>query len=257
MARATIVVYHAVGNCPRHEDQHDLFVTPQAFRRQMAYLAERRKVVPLDAVVEGSARGRRPAVAIAFDDGYRSVVTTAAPILREHGFPATVFVPTAFLGGVSEWLPPSRCPLDIMTPEELLEAERAGVAVESHGHAHMDYARADPAEIEVDLAVSVERLTAAVGRPPRYLAYPFGNHGADAARLAGDAGFAAAFSIDRPDAGRFAWERVPITPFDGLFLFALKTSGRYLAWRHSRLGAAGYSLAKPLLTRAGARSAER
>ena len=36
---------------------------------------------------------------ITIDDGYESTYRHAFPILKRHGFPATVFVYTDFLGG--------------------------------------------------------------------------------------------------------------------------------------------------------------
>jgi peptidoglycan/xylan/chitin deacetylase (PgdA/CDA1 family) len=166
-------------------------------------------------------------------------------VLGRLGLPATVFVPTAYLGGRAEWLPPSRCPLEIMSPEELREAEQSGIAVESHGHEHIAFSRASRAEAAADLRASIERLSEVLGRDPRYLAYPFGPSSEEARQAAEDSGFEAAFSIDELGAGRFAHERVQITPLDNSVTFAVKTSGRYLAWRRSRLGA----LAAPLLRR--------
>ena len=40
-------------------------------------------------------------LAVTFDDGYRSVLTHARPILERLGLPATVFVPTDFVGATS------------------------------------------------------------------------------------------------------------------------------------------------------------
>jgi peptidoglycan/xylan/chitin deacetylase (PgdA/CDA1 family) len=49
---------------------------------------------------------RRRFVALTFDGGYKDVARAAYPILRHHGVPFTVYVPTAFPDGVGEawWL---------------------------------------------------------------------------------------------------------------------------------------------------------
>jgi peptidoglycan/xylan/chitin deacetylase (PgdA/CDA1 family) len=243
----TVLAYHAVGDCPRAADPYDLFVTKETFAWQMEYLARKRAVLPLSAVVSGERSDRRPTVAITFDDAYVNVLECAGPILQEYGFSATVFAPTAWLGKPNGWIPPSTCGLEIMSPAELSEAQAAGIEVESHGHAHINMERATRAAVAEDLRRSVERLTDILGRRPRYLAYPFTTASTVAREAVAAAGFEAAFSINRPAEGRFARARVPITPLDGRLAFAFKTSGRYFPIRHSRIPSSGYALLKPLI----------
>ena len=59
-------------------------VTPRNLGRQLDWLNTHFKIVPLDAMFDGSSpRGR---VAITFDDGYKSVFTEAAPLLFDEEF---------------------------------------------------------------------------------------------------------------------------------------------------------------------------
>ena len=51
----------------------------------------------LTPAAQSSTRNSRH-VALTFDDGFRDFATRALPVLREHGFRATVFLPTAFIG---------------------------------------------------------------------------------------------------------------------------------------------------------------
>lgn len=70
-----------------------------AFRWQMQLLAECFNVLPLHEVVTRLAAGTLPAraVAITFDDGYRSIHDLALPVLQEFHLPATVFVTTGHM----------------------------------------------------------------------------------------------------------------------------------------------------------------
>jgi peptidoglycan/xylan/chitin deacetylase (PgdA/CDA1 family) len=167
-------------------------------------------------------------------------------VLREHGFPATIFVPTKWIGAGDAWGDASD---ELMTVEEIGELARAGFAVESHGHAHIDYARADAGTVEADVRSSVERLTDLLGRPPRYLAYPYGRATAAAAEEAARLGLRAAFGLDGPRGpyGDFALPRVPVVPADVRPLFALKTAGRYAAWRHSAPVRRVYEVVRPVV----------
>jgi len=248
--RHTIIAYHAIGVCPPDEDPHELFVSVDDFAAQMDFLARRRNVVPLARIVDGQIRGSGPVVAITFDDAYRSVLEVAAPILARHGFPSTVFVPTRWIGLQNGWIDPPSRPLDIMSSDELIGAERSGIQVQSHGSEHVRYWEIDPSEIEADVRSSVERLTEILGRPPRYLAYPFGPTSIQASRVVERCGLEAAFTLEQPPAGRFAMERVWIRPRHGLGVFALKTSGRWSAsWRWSKAGRAGAAVLRPLVGR--------
>jgi peptidoglycan/xylan/chitin deacetylase (PgdA/CDA1 family) len=76
-----------------------------AFRWQMKVLADCFNVLPLDEALDALAQDRMPprAVCITFDDGYRSTHDLALPVLREFGFPVTVFVTTGYLGSGSMW----------------------------------------------------------------------------------------------------------------------------------------------------------
>jgi peptidoglycan/xylan/chitin deacetylase (PgdA/CDA1 family) len=228
-ARTAVLTYHAIGTPPRPE-LAPLFVSPEAFAAQLAHLAARRRVVPLDRIVRGEVGPGPPAVAITFDDGYRSVLTGAAPLLARHRFPATVFVATAWIGRHNGWDAGAEA-LELMDADELRDAERRGLAIESHGHAHVDLA--DPHVAREDLAASREAIRAICGREARYLAYPWGSSSTATRHAAEEAGFEAAFSIDRPDEGPFARERIGVTWYDRRPVYAVKSSGRYLGLRSS------------------------
>jgi peptidoglycan/xylan/chitin deacetylase (PgdA/CDA1 family) len=73
--------------------------TPAQFRRHLELLA--RRCVPIGVDEMCAALDGEPlppnAVMITFDDGYRSNLEVALPILRELGFPAVFFVTTRFI----------------------------------------------------------------------------------------------------------------------------------------------------------------
>lgn len=240
--RTTVLAYHGVGVTGPGSDPHNLFVHPERFRAQMRHLARRRRVVPLDDIVTGAAPAG--SVALTFDDGYRHLLQAALPVLEELDLPSTVFVPTAYLGRRNGWDAPSDNDLAIMDGDELREAERRGMRVESHGHAHLDCRTTCAQDVGDDLSRSVDHLQAELGRRPTLLAWPYRDGSPEARAEAQRLGFRAAFSIDLPHAGRFSWGRVQITPRDGASIFALKTSGRYLALRHSPVMDRTYQLTK-------------
>ena len=117
--RAVVLVYHRVGE--RRLDPWRLTVEPEIFGGQMEALARNWFPLSLAELVEGFARRHLPerAVAVTFDDSYADNLEIAAPILVEHGIPATLFVATDLVdaGGPPWWdqlasllLEPSRLP---------------------------------------------------------------------------------------------------------------------------------------------------
>jgi len=96
--KATLLNYH------RFQPER----APQ-FRRQCEYLRRRHRVISLGDLNRALRNGDAPppyAVVLTVDDGHRDFYTCAFPILREYGFAATMYVPTAFLDRVEghEWL---------------------------------------------------------------------------------------------------------------------------------------------------------
>ena len=89
-AENRILTYHSVG-----ERDHEMNVTPKAFREQMTWLADHFSVVSVEEALSGDGQ-----IALTFDDGYHNNVVNAAPVLKELGLPATFFVVTGHMGGL-------------------------------------------------------------------------------------------------------------------------------------------------------------
>jgi peptidoglycan/xylan/chitin deacetylase (PgdA/CDA1 family) len=84
-------------------------ITPKFLDRTVRALKRwKYDIVTMDEVCRRAVilAERRRFIAITFDGGYKDVARAAYPILRHHGVPFTVYVPTAFPDGVGEawWL---------------------------------------------------------------------------------------------------------------------------------------------------------
>jgi peptidoglycan/xylan/chitin deacetylase (PgdA/CDA1 family) len=81
-------------------DPWNLCVSPQNFAGHMQALSEMADVLPLQDLPANLRSGRRSraVAAVTFDDAYLDNLTTAKPVLDALNIPATVFVPTGWIG---------------------------------------------------------------------------------------------------------------------------------------------------------------
>lgn len=98
----TVLTYHHIEQ-PSPDYRFDPEVadaTTERFDSQMAWIAANFSVVRLTDLAR-AARGELAlpanALLITFDDGYKSCLTRALPVLARHQLPATFFVPTGYI----------------------------------------------------------------------------------------------------------------------------------------------------------------
>jgi peptidoglycan/xylan/chitin deacetylase (PgdA/CDA1 family) len=226
--RAVILGYHGVAKCARKDDPFLLSIAPEKFRQQLEMmLAAGFQFVTVAELVRAAGGGTPPAglAALSFDDGMRSTLTTALPIVRELGIRASVYVSTDWLGGSNPWI--SGPYAAILNPDELPELAAAGWELGAHTVTHPDMATLDydgcMREIEGSLA-ALERI---LGAPVETFAYPFGSYGPAAVAAARDAGLLAAVTT-----GSGSWEpyeltRAMIGAADPFPVVLLKITDRY------------------------------
>jgi peptidoglycan/xylan/chitin deacetylase (PgdA/CDA1 family) len=167
-----ILCYHRFG-----VKSSKLTVTPAAFAAQMAYLARNGyHVLPmarLDDFLAGRTAVPKKTVIITIDDGYRSTFEVAFPILKQHGFPATVFLYSDFVGAG-----------DALNWAQMKEMTASGlIDIQPHSKTHANLTLRLPdetdaryrdrvrREVETPASLIKERLAL----PSGTFAYPYGD----------------------------------------------------------------------------------
>lgn len=117
------------------------------------------------------------AAALTFDDGFANFATHAWPLLREHGWPVTLYVAPAWVGRTNTWSGggPAGIPeLPLLGWEELGRMAEEGLELGAHSDTHPDLRSIPDARIEDEVAGSAEQIAARTGSRPDSFAYPFG-----------------------------------------------------------------------------------
>jgi peptidoglycan/xylan/chitin deacetylase (PgdA/CDA1 family) len=147
---------------------------------------------------EGAAGGavtEGPAVAISIDDGLADAATGAAPVLAAHRAPATLFVPTAYVGRRAAWMSGTDADRPMLSWGAVRELAGAGMEIGSHGHLHLAADINEPELVREDAIRSRAELEEHLGRAVSSYAYPFGYCSRDAANAVSEAGFSQACAV--------------------------------------------------------------
>lgn len=193
-APAMVLFYHRVA-----EDRANSWTCGfDMFARQMRWLKARFEMVSLAEVQARLRAGKnfRPCVGITFDDGYAENCDRALPLLVRENIPCTYFVTVR---NVLEGVPFSH---DVAckhaappnTLAQLREMAAAGIEIGAHTRVHANLgAVCDADRLHDEIVVARDDLAAALGRPVRYFAFPYGLHANLSSRafeIAREAGYA-------------------------------------------------------------------
>jgi peptidoglycan/xylan/chitin deacetylase (PgdA/CDA1 family) len=199
-----VICYHAVSARWRSP----LAVSPDALRRQL----ERVLDLGYEATTFTRAVLDPPAartVAVTFDDGFRSVRDLALPVLESLGVPATMFVPTAFVGRSEPLAWPGLAQatrdgdpgeLRGLAWDDVADLAARGWEIGSHTRTHPRLPDLDDRALTAELRASRHECATALGRRCDAVAYPYGALDARVVAAAAAAGYRAGAS---PSGSRF------------------------------------------------------
>jgi peptidoglycan/xylan/chitin deacetylase (PgdA/CDA1 family) len=244
--RLPVLLYHSV--CPNHAVANaDHFnVRPETFEKQMAWLSQNQytTISPDELLIlmedRGSWQKKKP-VMIAFDDGYANAIRYALPILAKHGFKATFFLASSFLGKEEAfpWIQsPDGAALDEYRPmssQQAVElAKTEDIRIGSHTKSHQSLTSLSADDAVDELREGKSDLESLLGLKVDHFAYPYGSKqdfNASHMEMCREAGFKTAFStvptsIRRP-CSPYAIPRLTIYERDDPKNFELKVRGLF------------------------------
>ena len=223
---AVILQYHHVSDSTPAVTS----VTPENFKRHIDYLSENEfNVLPLKEVVEALQKNQslpEKTIAITFDDAYLNIYENAFPLLKEKGWPFTLFVATD---------PVDKKYQRFLSWEQIREMTPYGATIANHTTKHDHSVERLPGETEQqwiarfknDLDTTEQRIKDKTGQSVKLFAWTFGETAPQLRQQLADMGYVG-FGQQSGAAGSLSdFTRLPRYPMAGNYGgsdFALKVN---------------------------------
>jgi peptidoglycan/xylan/chitin deacetylase (PgdA/CDA1 family) len=168
-----VLTYHSISDAAGPTS-----IPPAVFQRQMQVLADLgRRSLRLSEFIdwhEGKNGAADDGVLITFDDAFEDFGQVAAPILKQHGFSALVFIPTRRLGQPEGWQGANDPPRQLMDWPTVRALADDGIEFGGHSRTHANLTKLSPADREEEIAGCAEDLSGQIGKPVEGFAAPYG-----------------------------------------------------------------------------------
>lgn len=170
-----VLMYHSISDDPEIGvgAYYRVATSPARFADQMQWIADAGcKAVTLEEGMKALTDGTlstRPLVAVTFDDGFRDFYTAAWPVLKQHRFSASMYLPTRYIQIERQTFLDRQC----MTWTEVRELQRAGIRFGSHTVNHPKLYNLSWSDIEKELSQSKQQIENELGGTVSSIAYPF------------------------------------------------------------------------------------
>ena len=169
---------------------HDVPKTSvNSFEVNMTFLKHYTNVVSLDDFMSGRLTFGKINVVITFDDGFKSWIKHAVPILRKLALPATFFISSGLVGlskGDANIFSQSRLLRTKsihqqntagLTREDVKQIADFGFTIGGHTLSHCNLSEQQEAvKLKYEIVTDKSILESLTGKKIKYFSYPFGNY---------------------------------------------------------------------------------
>lgn len=171
-----ILMYHSISHGTEERTVSPYYRTttsPEKFAAQMDFLQENgwRGVTTSDGMrsLRNEASSGGNIVVITFDDGFADFREHAVPAMQKHGFAATMYLPTAFIGETAREFKGHNC----LTWTQVRELREAGMEFGSHTVNHPILVDCEWGQISRELEDSKREIEQRLGVEAPAFAYPY------------------------------------------------------------------------------------
>jgi peptidoglycan/xylan/chitin deacetylase (PgdA/CDA1 family) len=231
-----ILMYHSIGGCSTGNNNH---VSLENFTKHMRYIKSRGyQVISLAELVE-RIKNKKPInhnlVVITFDDGHQDNYISAFPLLKEYGFPATIFIITGEIGREG-----------FLTWAQTKEMFSTGIDIGAHTRNEVYLpGLSGYGALGEEIRGPLKDIKNNIGYDAKYFSYPTGGFNEEIKRLVKEAGYQGACTTNRGKERKgqdvYELKRVKMTNADTTlwwkpFALRVKLSGYYNVFRRVKDG---------------------
>jgi peptidoglycan/xylan/chitin deacetylase (PgdA/CDA1 family) len=238
-----ILMYHSVSD-EEETGVHPYYRTttaPSVFELHMQYLYDQGySTINLAEAVRllQSGEPNTKRAVVTFDDGYSDFYKNAFPALHRHGFTATVFLPTAYIGAVPMQFKGKDC----LTWTEIRELRKHNIVFGSHTVTHPQLLTLGENAVETEIVTSKKTIEDNLGESVDSFSYPYAfpegnvsftvNLRNTLVNSGYNQGVSTRIGLARQDEDRYFLRRLPMNSLDDSALFGAKLRGAY-DWLHT------------------------
>lgn len=188
-----ILLYHSISRNPSPSIR-SFTVSPERFAQQLDLVADGHvalTVAELVARLDSGTPIPPGAVVITFDDGFADNLEAAAPLLKDRGLTASMYITTGYIDGSASGEVPGR----MLSWSGICELDAAGFEIGAHGHRHTPLDVLPVAVVAEDVGRSKMALEQRLGHRLSSFAYPHGYRSASVRLAVRRAGFDCACGV--------------------------------------------------------------
>lgn len=187
-----IILYHDI------DGKGDYSIDCEVLRNHFQILKDSNvKVIPLSELVDRLYNPEpfdEKVAVITFDDGYLSAYTLLLPIVKEYGYPVTLFVYTDNISSKSNTR---------MTWKRLKKMEESGIEIECHSISHADLEALSSKDTSGSRRILFEEIYLSkritelyMDKKIKFFAFPYGRYNLELIGMCRNSGYLRTFSTD-------------------------------------------------------------
>lgn len=185
-----VLCYHKVG-----EEQAEgrwINISPETLASHIEFFQRRNYKVVQAASLSGKLPER--SICLTFDDAYESTLANGLPVLEKLGVPATFYAVSEYVGKDSDW--DGEKAAKLAGWDELKRAQKAGIEIGNHTHAHLDLSKLSQDE-QVAQIEKCSWLMRECELNPETFCIPFGKYNKETSKAIEQAGFGVGFTVEK------------------------------------------------------------